>query len=82
MKTTNPRTTAMTLGTAKITTRNGHFIVTWMNVGNFLRCEPRAFRTETQAREFCRVRGLRIVTGGTVTSGDTNRRHPTLTRGG
>lgn len=57
----------MQLGTAKITaTPSRHlsrtlFIVEWINVGSFLHNEPRAFFTETDAREFCRERGLFVV---------------------
>lgn len=51
----------MTLGTAKITTQGNLFIVDYMNIGSCLRCEPRAFHTEPEAIEFCRQRGLRVV---------------------
>jgi hypothetical protein len=49
------------LGTAKITTEQNLFVVRWLNVGSFLRNEPRAFWTDAEAREFCRTHGLRIA---------------------
>lgn len=55
----------MQLGTAKITNEPRHnaplFIVRWMNHGNFTRPEPRAFVSETEAREWCSERSLRVV---------------------
>jgi hypothetical protein len=46
-------------GTAKIDGRTGLWVVTWMNVGNFLRNEPRAFWNYADAVQFCRDRGLK-----------------------
>jgi len=64
----------MDLGTARIypatqegrkyfTTQDGrqYVIVRWMNVGNFLDNEPRAFWTEEEARAWCKERALRVV---------------------
>lgn len=53
----------MKLGTAKITPRtmDGAFVVEWMNPGSFLRNEPRAFWTVSEARQFCAERFLRVV---------------------
>jgi hypothetical protein len=51
----------MTLGTAQIASRQGLYIVTWMNVGSFLHNLPRAFRTASEAEQFCFERNLRIV---------------------
>jgi hypothetical protein len=51
----------MQLGTAKISTEQNLVIVRWMNHGSFLRNEPRAFRTEQEARAWCAERGLRIA---------------------
>lgn len=50
------------LGTAKITQRDGLFLVDWMNHGSFLRpVMPMAFWTETEARDWCRERSLRVI---------------------
>lgn len=49
------------MGTAKITQEANLFIVRWTNIGNDLRPFPRAFRTEPEARQFCRERSLRVV---------------------
>lgn len=51
----------MQLGTAKIASRQGLYIVTWMNRGNFLQNEPRAFLSAVEAERFCHERSLRIV---------------------
>jgi hypothetical protein len=58
----------MKLGTATIrkltsTNHGTHiFVVRWMNHGNFLQNEPRAFASEHEARVWCSERGLTIVT--------------------
>jgi hypothetical protein len=55
----------MKLGTAKIQLPNratgGMWMVTWMNVGSFLRNEPRFFWSEGEAKTWCRERGLRVA---------------------
>ncbi len=51
----------MQLGTAKITFLGSLWQVRWMNVGNFLRNDPRYFETANEAWNFCRERGLRVV---------------------
>lgn len=59
----------LTPGTAKITASAGYrrpsdaliYTVLWINSGSFLRNEPRAFLTDSEARDFCRERGLRVV---------------------
>lgn len=55
----------LALGTARINpaSKDGkkYFIVRWMNVGNFLQNEPRGFWTKEEAIEFCRERGLRVL---------------------
>lgn len=57
--------TAISLGTARINpaSKDGrkYFIVRWMNTGSFLQNEPRGFWTETEALDFCREHGLRVV---------------------
>lgn len=37
------------------------WLVEWFNFGSFLQNQPRAFRTEADARQFCRQRSLRVV---------------------
>lgn len=51
----------LTLGTAKITAQaNGDFEMTYMNRGSFLIGE-RSYRREVDAREFCRLNGLKVL---------------------
>jgi hypothetical protein len=59
-----PHMTSLTLGTAKITTRDGLIVVNWMNSGSFLVGEQLFgnHRTgATAAFRFCRERGLRVI---------------------
>jgi hypothetical protein len=55
----------MKLGTATITNEPRHnadlFVVRWMNHGNFLQNEPRAFVSEHEARDWCHEHGLTLV---------------------
>lgn len=54
-------TKQLTLGTAQFTIRqNGIVIVHYMNVGSFLVGEHLCL-DETEAREFCRSRGIRVL---------------------
>lgn len=50
----------LTIGTAQITITGNGIFLRYMNTGSFLVGE-RDFSTETEAREFCRVRSLRVV---------------------
>jgi len=50
----------LTLGTAKITRRDGLFILNWMNQGSFLIGEQ-MFGNINPALRFCRERGLRVI---------------------
>jgi len=52
--------TTLTLGTAKITRRDGLFILNWMNQGSFLIGEQ-MFGNINPALRFCRERGLRVI---------------------
>lgn len=54
-------TQRLTLGTAQFTIRaNGTVFIRYMNVGSFLVGE-RVEINETEAREFCRSRGIRVL---------------------
>jgi hypothetical protein len=50
------------MGKARITFNSATrcFIVRWTNIGNFLRNEPRLFRSQMDAEDFCRERGLQV----------------------
>ena len=51
----------MAYGTARITKRNGLYVVTWRNHGNDLANEPRGFHSAIDAERFCHEHSLRIV---------------------
>jgi hypothetical protein len=56
--------TSLTLGTAKITTRDGLIVVKWMNTGSFLVGEQLFGNHRlgaNAAMKFCRERGLRVL---------------------
>jgi len=53
-------TKTLTLGTAKITRRDGLFILNWMNQSSFLVGEQ-MFGNINPALRFCRERGLRVI---------------------
>jgi hypothetical protein len=52
--------TNLTLGTAKITNRNGLWTVEYMNSGSFL-VGTQMFGNINPALRFCRERGLRVI---------------------
>lgn len=53
---------ALTPGTARVITHlDGSATAAWVNSGSWLKSEPMSFHTETEARDFCRDRGLRVV---------------------
>lgn len=50
----------LTIGTAQLTITGTGVFLRYMNTGSFLVGE-RDFATETEAREFCRARGVRVI---------------------